>query len=141
MGALVGAAILTCLVVSLVALFAGGWTAALLAKRTSAIGSMLHGVLVWALGTLVVEAVGLTSLGLAIGGSMSLVSAALRTGMDDGNLQGPARAHAPDADGTSASTAAEAIHLMTMVQARLEIARALSVLDGQSPADAAPALP
>ncbi len=135
--ALAGAAIVTCIVVSVVALFAGGWTAGHLSKRTSAIGSLLHGVIVWALGTLLMEVIGATSLGLAIGGSMNLLGAALHAGMDNGANLGPPMHHDEDRGGSSVepgTSAARSLERLRVRAARVELARAFAVLDGQEAA-------
>ncbi len=74
---LVAPAVIAAIIAAMIALFFGGWVAGHLARRTRRSESMLHGALVWALATLLAIVAAAASVGMAAGGALSLVDAAL----------------------------------------------------------------
>ncbi len=64
-------------VTALVSVFAGGWAAAHLARQANETDSVLHGLLVWALGIATMLIIATSAAGVVIGGAFSLVSSGI----------------------------------------------------------------
>ena len=68
--------IIAAVLCGIISLFLGGWISGHLARRIHPTESVLHGVLVWALSMVLLVAVAAASIGMAIGGSFSLLASA-----------------------------------------------------------------